>query len=57
MHFLFRRFFRGHSGYGKAVEARLLVRELLKIDGFVKSPSAALRDNPALLDKRIRISD
>jgi len=26
-----------------------------KFDGFVKSPSAALRFNPALLDKRLRI--
>jgi len=25
------------------------------IDGFVKSPAAALRFNPALLDKRLRI--
>jgi hypothetical protein len=24
-------------------------------DGFVKSPSAALHGNPALLDKRLRI--
>jgi len=25
------------------------------LDGFVKSPSAALHFNPALLDKRLRI--
>jgi hypothetical protein len=27
------------------------------IDGLVKSPSAALRFNPALSDKRLRISE
>jgi hypothetical protein len=30
---------------------------MIKIDGLVKSPSAALRFNPALLDKRLRISE
>jgi hypothetical protein len=41
-----------YSIFSKELELELFAQG--KIDGLVKSPSAALRFNPALLDKNLR---
>jgi hypothetical protein len=43
------------EGKGASSDNLCREKEVLKLDGFVKSPSAALRFTPALLDQKPRI--